>query len=30
MMDLGKWADDAFRVALPDEEQDGLPGIPQQ
>ncbi len=30
MMDLGKWADEEFRVTLTDEEQDGLPGTPQQ
>ena len=30
MIDLGKWADEEFRVALPDEEQDFLPGSPQQ
>ena len=28
MMDLGKWADEEFRVTLTDEES--LPGIPQQ
>ena len=30
MMDLGKWADEEFRVTLPDEEQGSLPGTPQQ